>query len=170
MTEVVREVTSQDLETTMRAIQACGLFSPEEIPTLRAQLEKTLSGQSERNEFWLADFGEEGEARGVTFCVEEVLTDRVWNLLFIGVAEGMQNTGIGGRLLRHVEDRLRQDSQRMLVIETTNGPEFEGARAFYESHQYTEEGTVRDFYAEGAHKIAFRKVLSPKASDTPQGG
>ena len=110
------------------------------------------------------------QARGVAFCVEEVLTDRVWNLLFIGVAEGMQNTGIGGRLLRHVEDRLRQDSQRMLVIETTNGPEFEGARAFYESHQYTEEGTVRDFYAEGAHKIAFRKVLSPKASDTPQGG
>ena len=156
---MIREVRKQDTDTTIEAAEACGLFTPDEIPTLRAQLEKTLAGGAGRGEFWLADFTESGVARGVTFCVEEVLTDRVWNLLFIGVRQDTQHVGIGSELLASVETRLREADQRMLVIETTNGPDFESTRSFYRKHDYSEEGTVRDFYAHGAHKIAFRKLL-----------
>ena len=159
MTESIREIVTQDIESAMKVVRSCGLFSPEEIPVLRAQLEKSLAGNPDRDEFWVADFDAEGEARGIAFCVEEVLTDRVWNLLFIGVVEDLQRSGIGSRILRHIEDRLRAQSQRMLVIDTSNGPDFEGPRAFYKRHGYSEEGTVRDFYAEGAHRITFRKLL-----------
>lgn len=156
---MIREVTARDTETTLEAAEACGLFTPEELPTLRGHLEKTLAGAADRGEFWLADFDDDGAARGVTFCVEELLTDRVWNLLFIGVRQDQQHAGIGSALLAEVESRLRDRDQRMLVIETTNGPDFEGTRAFYRKHGYSEEGTVRDFYASGAHKITFRKLL-----------
>ena len=156
---MIREVAAQDTETAIEAAESCGLFSPEEIPTLRAQLEKSLSGESGRGEFWLADFDDTGRARGVTFCVEEVLTDRVWNLLSIGMREDLQHDGIGSSLLRSVESRLLEKSQRMLVIETTNGPDFENTRSFYRKHDYSEEGAIRDSHADGAHKIAFRKLL-----------
>ena len=155
---MIREVGAADLETTLTAVEACGLFSAEELPTLRAQLEQTLSGRSERGEFWLAEF-DGRTARGVAFCAEEVLTDRVWNLLFIGVPTELHGQGIGSALLERVESALRERGQRMLVIDTTNGPDFDGARTFYRRHGYTEEGTVRDFYEDGAHKITFRKVL-----------
>lgn len=157
---MIREVIEADAETVVEAAIACGLFSPDEIPTLRSQLDKTLSGRSERGEFWIGEFDEGGVARAVAFCVEEVMTDRVWNLLFLGVREELHHTGIGGKVLEFVESRLMNDLQRMLVIETTNGPEFEAARTFYRKHGYGEEGTVRDFYAQGADKIAFRKLLS----------
>lgn len=143
----------------MRAAEACGMFAPEELPMLREQLDRSLAGQSEREEFWLADFDDGGAAQGVAFCVEELMTDRVWNLLFIGVRQDRHRAGLGTALLESVEARLRSTGQRMLVIETTNGDEFERARAFYRKHGYTEEGTVRDFYADGAHKVVFRKLL-----------
>ena len=158
---MIREVLQGDIDIAMQAIKACGLFTSEEIPFLREQLERTVSGMAEREEFWLADFLDDGSARGVCFCVEEPLTDRVWNLLFIGVIPDQQHAGVGSALLEQVEARLRASAQRMLVIETTNGPGFENAQSFYRKHGYSEEGTLRDFYADGAHKIAFRKLLSP---------
>ncbi len=71
----------------------------------------------------------------------------------------LQHAGIGSALLASVELRLRESDQRMLVIETTNGSNFEDTRSFYRKHGYSEEGTVRNFYANGAHKIAFRRLL-----------
>lgn len=156
---MIREVTASDADTAIEAAKECGLFAPEELPVLRAQLERTLSGESDRSEFWLASFEEDQRAAGVAFCVQELLTDRVWNLLFMGVREELQGGGIGSELLEAAERRLRDEGQRMLIIETTNGPEFAGTQAFYRSHGYSEEGTVRDFYAEGAHKLTFRKLL-----------
>ena len=162
---MIREVTHRDVDTTLQAAEASGLFAPEEIPILRAQLERSLSGESDREEFWLADFDEAGTALGAAFCAEEPMTDRVWNLLFLGVRRDRQSAGIGTALLQRVEERLRAASQRMLVIETTNGEEFEPARSFYERHGYDREGTVRDFYAQGMHKLCYRKLLETEAAD-----
>ena len=75
---MIREVTHRDVDTTLQAAEASGLFAPEEIPILRAQLERSLSGESDREEFWLADFDEAGTALGAAFCAEEPMTDRVW--------------------------------------------------------------------------------------------
>ena len=156
---MIRDVETQDAGTTIDAAEASGLFSPEEIPVLRAQLETSLAGSSDRAEFWIADFDEDGRALGAAYCAEEKMTDRVWNLLFIGVRKERQREGVGARLLESVEKRLSSNSQRMLIIETTGGDEFEAARTFYGEHGYSQEGTVRDFYADGMDKIVFRKRL-----------
>lgn len=156
---MIREVTTNDVDTALDAARDCGLFAAEELIELRAQLERSLSGASDRDDFWLADFDADGRAIGVALCAEEQMTDRTWNLLFIGVRQASQSEGIGSGLLQKVESRLRESSQRLLVIETTNGDDFENTRRFYRKHGYTEEGTVRDFYAAGFHKITFRKTL-----------
>lgn len=131
--------------------------------TLRAQLERTLAGETERDEFWLADFDEHGRALGVAYCAAEVMTDRVWNLLFLGVRREAQGRGVGSALLTAVEERLRRSSQRMLIIETTVGKELESARSLYRKHGYREEATLTDFYADGAHKIVLTKRLDAPA-------
>ncbi len=156
---MIREVTTADVDAVMEAAAACGLLSVEELPVLREQLERTLSGESERPGFWLAEIDGGSTAIGVTFCAEEMMADRVWNLLFIGVRAEAQSSGLGSALLESVEARLRAESQRMLIVETANGDDFEQARSFYRKHGFCEEGTVRDFYAEGMHKIVFRKLL-----------
>ena len=161
---MIRQVEPKDTATTLAAAQDCGLFTPDELQTLREQLERTLSGASERDEFWLADFDEAGAARAVAYCAAELMTDRVWNLLFIGVRTSEHRTGLGRALLQAVEERLEQAGQRMLIIETTNGEEFEGPRSFYSKHGYRQAATLEDFYADGADKIVFVKRLGAGSS------
>lgn len=157
---MIRQVTDSDTATTIEAAEACGLFTPDELQTLRLQLEKTLSGSSDREEFWLADFDEQGRARGVAYCAAETMTDRVWNLLFLGVRRDEHRKGLGSALLRAVEQRLSASAQRMLIIETTSGEEFESARSLYLRHGFRLEATLADFYADGAPKIVFVKKLA----------
>ncbi|MEM9378959.1 MAG: GNAT family N-acetyltransferase [Planctomycetota bacterium] len=156
---MIRDVTPADTETVLEAAEQSGLFSGEEIVSLREQLERALGGDSDRAEHWIADFDGNGTAIGAALYAEELFTDRVWNLLFIEVRRPAQGTGVGGSLLRFVEDRLRSDAQRMLLIETTVGPEFEGTQAFYRRNGYEHRGTIPDFYADGQDKIVFLKRL-----------
>ena len=156
---MIRDVTAADVDSAIDAATACGLFSPEEIPVLQNQLERTLSEESEQPGFWLAEFDEAGQAQGVAYCAEEKMADRVWNLLFIGVREEQQSSGIGARLLQSVEARLRDEAQRLLIIETSNGDEFVAAQSFYRKHGFCEEGTIANFYADGMDKVVFAKSL-----------
>lgn len=49
---------------------------------------------------------------------------------------------------------------RWSLLQFDRSPEFEYVRGFYRQHGYEEEARIRDFYAEGADKIIFRKALS----------
>ena len=48
----------------------------------------------------------------------------------------------------------------MLIVETSGSDDFERVRTFYANRGYQEEGRIRDFYATGYDKVAFRKVLN----------
>jgi len=161
---MIREVEPKDTATTLAAAEACGLFAPDELRTLQLQLERTLAGASGRDEFWLADFDDSGTALAVAYCAAELMTDRVWNLFFIGVRANEQRRGLGRALLQAVEERLARSGQRMLIIETTNGDEFEGPRSFYGEHGYRQAATLDDFYADGADKVVFVKRLGAGTS------
>ena len=156
---MIRDVTPGDADTVIEAAELSGLFSSEELGPLREQLDKALAGTTDRAEHWIARFDNAGKAIGAALFAEEMFTDRVWNLLFIGVRQDAQGSGVGSALLRYVEDRLRERDQRMLIIETTTGPEFENTRAFYRRHGYEHRGTIPDFYANGQDKIVFLKRL-----------
>lgn len=75
-----------------------------------------------------------------------------------------QGRGRGSALLRQVEQLLAARGGRLLLAETSGQPEFAGARSFYERCGYQSEGQIRDFYADGDHKIIFRKVLQAAQS------
>ena len=138
--------------------EVSGLFESEQLVTLRETIDRFFAGDSEREEFWFTDFEAE-RAIGVAYCASEPMTDRVWNLLFIAVHPERQGAGRGGAILEQVEAELRAKGARMLIIETSSGDDFEDTRSFYRKHGYDQEGTIRDFYEQGADKIVFRKLL-----------
>jgi ribosomal protein S18 acetylase RimI-like enzyme len=49
---------------------------------------------------------------------------------------------------------------RLLLVETSGLPAFEGTRGFYRARGYAEEARIRDFYQAGEDKIVFRKLLA----------
>lgn len=85
------------------------------------------------------------------------LTDRVHDLYWIAVDPGAQRGGVGRALLEEVETRLRQDGQRMLLIETASKESYASTRRFYERTGYDEVSRLRDFYRDGDDKVVYGK-------------
>jgi GNAT superfamily N-acetyltransferase len=87
------------------------------------------------------------------------LTEGTWDLYWIAVARDRQGQGIGHTIMRFVEDWIRQEKGRMLLIETSAKPDYEKTRLFYSNAGYEEICRIPDFYAPGDSKVVFIKRL-----------
>jgi ribosomal protein S18 acetylase RimI-like enzyme len=91
-------------------------------------------------------------------------TDRTYDLYWIAVDPGAQGAGCGTLLLSEVERRLADRRGRMLVVETSSRPEYEGARGFYARRGYREAARVREFYAPRDDRIILTKRIEQRGS------
>ncbi|HSM81246.1 MAG TPA: GNAT family N-acetyltransferase, partial [Nodosilinea sp.] len=107
---------------------------------------------------WLTDTDDSGPV-GVAYCEPERMTDQTWNLQLLAIHPSHQGQGRGTALLQYLENRLGAQGGRMVIVETSGSPDFERTRKFYASCGYETEGRIRDFYATGYDKVAFRKLL-----------
>ena len=149
----IRPVAAQDGPQIARIVAATGLFPEEMLPEMIAGY---LDG-SKRDIWFVCCSGEELVAFG--FCEPERMTEGTWNLLAIAVQPARQGEGIGGAMLRDLEERLAKQGERILLVETMGTPEFEATRAFYRKNGFTEEARIREFYEAGADKVVFWKHL-----------
>ena len=101
----------------------------------------------------------DGQVVGFGFCEPEPMASGTWNLLAIGIPTSYRGRGIGGSMMGYLEDRLRRDGQRILLVETMGTPEFRRTRAFYGAIGHVEEARIREFYGAGADKIVYWKHL-----------
>jgi ribosomal protein S18 acetylase RimI-like enzyme len=77
-------------------------------------------------------------------------------LASIAVAESARDHGVGGRLLRHLEDRFRPQARHFfLCVSSFN----EGARRLYERLGYQQVGLLADYVIEGADELLMHKWL-----------
>jgi ribosomal protein S18 acetylase RimI-like enzyme len=101
----------------------------------------------------------DGRIVGYAYYAPDEMTDRSWYLYWIAVAKDLHARGIGGELLRHVEEDVRRRDGRVMFIETSSLPHSEPTRRFYLKHGYAVTGALRDFYADGDDMVVFRKRL-----------
>ena len=87
------------------------------------------------------------------------MTEGTWNLLAIGVAPEHQGKGIGAAMMTYLENRLADQGEKVLLVETMGISAFERTRAFYRRNGYVEEARIREFYEAGADKVVFWKHL-----------
>jgi len=88
------------------------------------------------------------------------LTEGTWDIYWIAVSAEKQGRGIGGALMAHAEDKIREAQGRLIVIETSSKPEYEKTRRFHLGRGYEVIGCIPDFYAPGDDKLILQKRLS----------
>jgi ribosomal protein S18 acetylase RimI-like enzyme len=155
---MLRPITPDDTDGIIALADTLGLFSSDELESLQQMLIDSLSKEGDICSFWIVD-DEEGLV-GLTYCEPERMTSGTWNLQLIAVHPTHQRQGRGAKLLHFVEQTLAKRGERILLVETMGTPDFEYVRSFYRKNGFTEEARIREFYAEGADKIIFRKTLS----------
>lgn len=101
----------------------------------------------------------DGQPISIGYCAPERMTEGTYNLYAIAVHKNLQGQGVGGAMMRFIENLLRESGQRVLLVETSGLPEYELTRKFYDQCNYKREAVVRDFYQEGEDKVIFWKKL-----------
>lgn len=155
---MIRPATPDDSAAVIELVVAAGLFPADETQVVDNMLADYFGRTINEGHACVLD--EEDELLGVAYYAPAPATDRTWYLTMIGVRANNQGRGRGAALLRHVEDALRADGQRVLLVETSGLPVYERARAFYVKCGYEEEGRIRDYWAAGDDMVVFRKALN----------
>ena len=150
----IRKIEKDDIGALKSVLDSIDLFPSE-------MLEDMMSGyfsDTDTGEFWFT-YDKEGVPISLAYCAPEKLTEGTYNLLAIGIRADLQGNGIGSAMMDHIEDYLKAEGKRILLVETSGTSDFELTRAFYLKKEYTLEATIRDFWAEGDDKVIFWKKL-----------
>jgi ribosomal protein S18 acetylase RimI-like enzyme len=107
----------------------------------------------------LAGAEHDGELSGFVCYGPTPASDATYDLYWIAVRRDLQGHGVGRALLAYVEDAVRRDGGRLLVIETSGGEHYGATRAFYERVGYHEVARVRDFYDVGEDRLVLVRRL-----------
>lgn len=107
---------------------------------------------------WLVA-GPSPEPLGFVYCAPEALTEGTWNMRAIGVDPSAQGRGIGSALIAAAEVRLAGSGARLIVVETSDAPDQDRARALYPSRGYVERGRIPDFWGPGVAKLILSKAI-----------
>ena len=149
----LRPAVRQDLAAIAAASEDAQLFPADMLDDMIAPY---LSGSD--TDLWFVATDAD-RVVGFGFCRQETLTQGTWNLLAIGLLSGARAGGRGSAMLRYLEQGLRDNGQRLLIVETLGTPGFEATRRFYRQNGFVEEARIRDFYEPGGDKIVFWKPL-----------
>lgn len=82
----------------------------------------------------------------------------VFDLYWIAVEPGWQGKGLGHTLLCFVENEVRRQNGRMLLIETSSKGSYQPTHRFYRRAGYAEISRIKDFYRVEDDKIVFGRT------------
>ena len=155
MNPTIRKIKKDDIQYLKVVLDSIELF-PSEI--LEDMISSFLNN-SETEEIWFTATDNDIPI-SIGFCAPEKLTEGTFNLYAIGVKADIQGKGIGNKMMKYIEEQLRQKGQRILIVETSGSEDLKLTRKFYENLDYTKEATIRDFWSEGDDKVVFWKRLN----------
>ena len=152
----MRKLRHDDIPVLEEILIATGAFTDAEVAVAVELLETVASDPLQQDyEVTVADIGD--RAVGYVLFGPVPLTEGNYDLYWIAVDPGTQGSGIGRRLMKHVEDQVIQRGGRMLCLETSSQGGYLRKRSFYEQAGYLEESCIRDFYKPGDDRLTYVK-------------
>lgn len=161
---MLRPTSPADTEALIQLTAGTGFFKPMELDALREVLDDyhdTNRDLGHRSLVW----EEGGRILGYVYHAPTPMTDRTWYLYWIAVANDQQGRGLGRKLLESVEQDIRGQDGRLLLIETSSTPRYDPTRAFYLKRGYTQVANIPDFYSDGDGLVVYAKRLQPAAAN-----
>src|SRR5882762_10326127 len=100
---MIRSIHPDDTPTLIAMAQGTGAFKAIEIQALQEVLDDYHAHNAAEGHNAIA-LEADGQLVGFAYFAAAAVTDRTWSLWWIVVDHGVQAKGIGGQLLRHVEE------------------------------------------------------------------
>lgn len=150
---------AKDGEAIQEIAARAGVFDAVEVATVTELWEEYLQKGAQGSGYHFIVYREGETTLGFACFGERALTEGTYDLYWIAVSPEERRSGIGQALMRAAEEAMRQMGGRLVVVETSGTPRYEGTRRFYASVGYQAEATLRDFYRPGDDLVIFTKRL-----------
>jgi ribosomal protein S18 acetylase RimI-like enzyme len=157
---MIRPTVPKDTPALKALAEGTGVFSPGDVQALQEVLDD-YHAENHQEGHRSVTYDHNGQPIGFAYYAPTAMTDRTWHLWWIAVSKEIQARGIGGKLLRHIEDAIRTENGRLVLIETSSLPTYDLTRRFYLKHGYTQLAVLKDYYADGNDMVYFAKRLLP---------
>jgi len=174
------QISRRDRPRLAELLAATGAFSPDEIQVALSLFDVSIEDGGSRQGFaqrddtsptpgseddyeFLGAFDEQSDRLIGYACFGATpATDGTYDLYWLAVDPAAQGRGTGTALVRAVEEKLLGRGARLLVVETSSRPDYEGTRRFYARSGYKEAARVRDFYAPADDRIVLTTRLTTR--------
>src|SRR5947199_375051 len=102
---MIRATIPADTPPLIALAEKTGVFKPLELEALREVLDDYHSDNQEAGHRSVT-FEDKGQIIGFAYYAPASMADRTWYLYWIAVSKQVQARGVGGQLLRYVEDDI----------------------------------------------------------------
>ena len=158
MTIKIRPMVTRDKTALMKILRSTSEFKPAEVMVAEEVIDSYLLNPH-GSDYHVFVAEADSAIAGYICYGPTPLTEGTWDIYWMAVVAEKQGKGIGGALLAHAEDRIREAQARLIVIETSSKTGYEKTRRFYLSHGYEVISRIPDFYAPGDDKLILQKQL-----------
>jgi ribosomal protein S18 acetylase RimI-like enzyme len=155
---MIRPVKPSDTPSLIAIARGTDVFKPLELQALQEVLDDYHAHNAAAGHRAVA-LEAARKVLGFAYFAAAAMTDRTWSLWWIVVDHEVQAGGLGGELLRYVEDEVRAAAGRQLLIETSSLPKYQLTQKFYLKYGYSQVAVVPDYYAEGDDMLFFAKRM-----------
>ncbi len=159
----IRPAERKDRDRIHEVLIATGRFNADEVRHAMDLVDQAYA-HPERGEYHVhvleePDSGPRKTVQGYVCFGATPLADGVFDLYWIAVDPKQQGIGFGQMLLRFVENEVRRQRGRMLLIETSSKESYAPTIRFYQRSGYDEISRIKDFYRIEDDKVVFCKNL-----------
>ena len=159
MTVKIRPMRLKDKPALMKILKDTPEFKPSEVVVAEEVIDSYLR-DPEGSGYYTLVAEVASSVVGYISYGPTPLTDGTWDMYWMAVLAEKQGRGIGGVLMTHAEDKIREAQGRLILIETSSQPEYEKTRRFHLGNGYEVIACIPDFYAPGDDKLILQKRLS----------
>jgi len=150
----IQAVTNNDIEGLKKVVDSSGLFPSEYVDEMISD----YLNNADTQDIWFT-YIDHNTPTAFGYCVPVKFTNGTYNLLAIGVSQDSQRNGVATKMISYIEQQLKQNDGRILIVETSSDDAQIGARKFYQKIGYTQMAVIKDFWNDGEDKIVFWKKL-----------
>jgi ribosomal protein S18 acetylase RimI-like enzyme len=153
----IRPIEKRDRPRLAEIVRNAGNFSDEEVETALELIDSSIASKNQGD--YISFVIDEDGVKGYICIGPASLAQGVYDLYWIVVDSAARGRQYGQRLLRFAEEEVKRRGGRMVLIETSSLPEYEGTRRFYLAAGYPEVARIPNFYKPGDDKVIYAKEV-----------
>ena len=147
-----------DRESILAAARSVGVFNDEEVATVDELFDGYLRSP-EKSGYNFLSCKNGDEVLGFACWGPTSLAKGAVDLYWICSAQQAQGKGVAAALFHAVEENARAIGRWLIVIWTSNRPEYAPARSFYQRMGCELTAQLRDFYDRGEDLCVFTRYV-----------